>query len=371
MDHDGAIDIYASYGTSYVTPSTSRDDELYFNNGNSNHFLNFNLEGDASNRDAVGACVTLYGAWGKQMREIRAGESYGIVCSFTCHFGLGSALQADSAVVRWPSGTVDRFYNLAADQWVDVEEGQTDRSKVAVIAALGGPYDQERLDERRIAQPWPCSLAEPYTALGLHHRRVKLIRTVPQSVLNVTGSNAIVDWVWLELRDAVNPATVHGQRPALLQRDGDVVELDGVRPVAMGIPNGNYHLVVRHRNHFGAMTSAALALGPAPTTVNFKLPGTLTYGTNARKDVNGTLVLWEGNTRDDALLKYAGSNNDRDPILVRIGGTVPTASVSGYYQEDVNMNGQVKYAGSGNDRDPILVNIGGSVPTASRTEQVP
>ncbi|MBK9073397.1 MAG: CRTAC1 family protein [Flavobacteriales bacterium] len=129
MDHDGAIDIYASYGTSYVTPSTSRDDELYFNNGNANHFLNFNLEGDASNRDAVGARVTLYGAWGKQVREIRAGESYGIVCSFTCHFGLGTALQADSAVVRWPSGTVDRFYNLAADQWVDVEEGQTDRAR--------------------------------------------------------------------------------------------------------------------------------------------------------------------------------------------------------------------------------------------------
>ncbi|MBK9073395.1 MAG: hypothetical protein IPL77_00240 [Flavobacteriales bacterium] len=119
------------------------------------------------------------------------------------------------------------------------------------------------------------------------------------------------------------------------------------------------------------MTNAPLALGPAPTTVNFKLPGTLTYGTNARKDINGTLVLWDGNTRDDALLKYAGSNNDRDPILVRIGGTVPTASVSGYYQEDVNMNGQVKYAGNANDRDPILVNIGGSVPTASRTEQVP
>ncbi|MBK7751056.1 MAG: CRTAC1 family protein [Flavobacteriales bacterium] len=372
MDHDGAIDIYASYGTSYVTPSTSRDDELYFNNGNANHFLNFNLEGDASNRDAVGARVTLYGAWGKQVREIRAGESYGIVCSFTCHFGLGTALQADSAVVRWPSGTVDRFYNLAADQWVDVEEGQTDRSKVALIAALGGPYDQgSGLMNDGLRNLGLVPVSEPYTALGYSIEGVKLVRNIPQSVLNVTGSNAIVDWVWLELRDAINPATVRGQRPALLQRDGDVVELDGVRPVAMGVPNGNYHVVVRHRNHFGAMTNAPLALGAAPTTVNFKLPGTLTYGTNARKDINGTLVLWDGNTRDDALLKYAGSNNDRDPILVRIGGTVPTASVSGYYQEDVNMNGQVKYAGSANDRDPILVNIGGSVPTASRTEQVP
>jgi len=372
MDHDGAIDIYASYGTGYVTPSTSRDDELYFNNGNANHFLNFNLEGDASNRDAVGARVTLYGAWGKQVREVRAGESYGIVCSFTCHFGMGGALAADSAVVRWPSGTTDRFYNLAADQWVAVEEGQTNRSKVALIAALGGPFDQlSGLMNDGLRTLGLVPLTEPYTDLGYTIEGVKMIRTVPQSVLNVTGNNAIVDWVWLELRDAITPATVRCQRPALLQRDGDVVELDGVRPVAMGAPNANYYVVVRHRNHFGAMTSAPLALGATPTTVNFKLPTTLTYGTNARKAVNGTQVLWEGNTRDDALLKYAGSNNDRDPILVRIGGTVPTATASGYLQEDVNMNGQVKYAGSANDRDPVLVNIGGSVPTASRTEQVP
>ncbi|HMQ77792.1 MAG TPA: hypothetical protein PKE21_17055, partial [Flavobacteriales bacterium] len=68
---------------------------------------------------------------------------------------------------------------------------------------------------------------------------------------------------------------------------------------------------------------------------------------------------------------YAGGGNDRDPILVRIGGLVPTATVNGYYPEDVNLNGQVKYAGSANDRDPILVNIGGVVPTAVRNAQLP
>ncbi|HMQ77881.1 MAG TPA: hypothetical protein PKE21_17295, partial [Flavobacteriales bacterium] len=60
-----------------------------------------------------------------------------------------------------------------------------------------------------------------------------------------------------------------------------------------------------------------------------------------------------------------------DPILVRIGGTVPTNTANGYFPEDVNLNGQVKYAGSANDRDPILVNVGGVVPTNTRVEQVP
>jgi membrane protease subunit HflK len=64
-------------------------------------------------------------------------------------------------------------------------------------------------------------------------------------------------------------------------------------------------------------------------------------------------------------------NNDRDPILSAIGGVVPTASISGYRQEDVTMDGNVKYTGGSNDRDPILANIGGIIPTNIRLEQLP
>ena len=70
-------------------------------------------------------------------------------------------------------------------------------------------------------------------------------------------------------------------------------------------------------------------------------------------------------------MKYSGASNDRDPILVRIGGTVPTNTVIGYHPEDVNLDAIVKYAGASNDRDVILVNIGGAVPTNVRQEQIP
>ncbi|MBK7945294.1 MAG: hypothetical protein IPJ85_08310 [Flavobacteriales bacterium] len=66
-----------------------------------------------------------------------------------------------------------------------------------------------------------------------------------------------------------------------------------------------------------------------------------------------------------------GDPNDRDPILSRIGGSVPTNTVNGYFVEDVDMNGSVRYTGDPNDRDPILVNIGGSVPTNVRMQQLP
>ena len=42
-----------------------------------------------------------------------------------------------------------------------------------------------------------------------------------------------------------------------------------------------------------------------------------------------------------------------------------------YSTRDVNLNGQVKYTGSGNDRDPILVNVGSTTPNNVRVEQLP
>ena len=139
----------------------------------------------------------------------------------------------------------------------------------------------------------------------------------------------------------------------------------------MGIANGSYKVVVRHRNHLGVMTANSIALSGTTTTVNLKLPATAAYGTEARQDVGGTQVLWSGNTRVDNSVKYTGSNNDRDQIIVSVGGTTPNSTVAGYRSEDVNMDGSVKYTGSGNDRDPILVNVGSTVPNNVRVEQLP
>jgi hypothetical protein len=372
MNHDGAIDLYASYGTGYVTSSTSYDDELYMNNGGSNKWINFELEGATSNRDAVGGRVTIYGPWGKQIREVRAGESYSIVNSFTCHFGLGTNQSVDSAVVRFPNGTTDRFYNLAANQWIKVNEGQTNRCKLGLIAALAGPFVQATGlmgDGLRAASLIP--LTEPYTGAGFTITGYQSVRTIPQSVLNVSGNNAIVDWVWVELRDATTPTTVRAARPALLQRDGDVVELDGTRPVAMGITNGSYKVVLRHRNHLGVMTANNITLSGATTTVDLKLSSTAAYGTEARQDVGGTQVLWSGNVTPGNTVKYTGSGNDRDPIIAFVGGSTPNNSVAGYRAEDVNLDGLVRYTGSANDRDPILVNVGSTLPTNTRVEQLP
>ncbi|MBK7555385.1 MAG: hypothetical protein IPI55_12445 [Flavobacteriales bacterium] len=213
-------------------------------------------------------------------------------------------------------------------------------------------------------------LNEPYTALGYVHTGPATAPTTA-GVLSLTGQNAIADWVLLELRDGNNMTAVVRSRSALVQRDGDVVDTDGVSPVSFSIPPGNYFVVVRHRNHLGCMTATPIALSGIATVVDLTSPLTGTYGTDARKSAGAYRTLWSGDTTFDGKLKYTGILNDRDPILVRIGGIVPTNTVVGYFGEDSNLDGTVKYTGTNNDRDPILVNIGGVVPTNTRLAQLP
>ncbi len=123
LNHDGFVDMIAGYGSGFNGPSPYTDDILWINNTNDNHWLAVELEGSVSNRGGVGARIELYGSWGMMVREVRAGESYGISHSLTQHFGIGDATSIDSIVVRWPSGEVDSYDSVSPDQFVKLREG--------------------------------------------------------------------------------------------------------------------------------------------------------------------------------------------------------------------------------------------------------
>jgi hypothetical protein len=243
--------------------------------------------------------------------------------------------------------------------------------QVNVKAFLEGPFDgaSSMSDALRAGNHIPTT--EPYTGLGYTHTGGGGGETVAPAVLAITGPNAVVDWVAVELRDDADPTAVLATRSALLQRDGDVVGTSGGGSVVFNQPPGNYHVALRHRNHLGVMTLAALTFGTSAVNVDLTSAGTLCFGTNARKTAGTMQVLWSGDVVRDGTLKYTGTTNDRDPILVTIGGTVPTNTLVGYHSDDVNLDAVVKYTGTLNDRDPILVNIGGTVPTLTREEQLP
>ncbi|WP_309642156.1 FG-GAP-like repeat-containing protein [Flavobacterium sp.] len=98
---------------------------VLFNNGNANHWLKLNLQGVQSNRNGIGARVELYGAWGKQIRDVESGTGFQNMSSLNTHFGIGTETAIDKVVIKWPSGTVDTIFNPSSDQSLLVVEGST------------------------------------------------------------------------------------------------------------------------------------------------------------------------------------------------------------------------------------------------------
>ena len=134
--------------------------------------------------------------------------------------------------------------------------------KLSLKVLLQGAYSanndmRDDLRAQDLLQP-----GEPYAALGYNHVSSGGGESITGSILEITTADAPVDWVFVELRDANNSATVIAARSALLQKDGDIVDLDGLSPLSFpGIAKGNsYFIAVRHRNHLGMMTGSAVPM---------------------------------------------------------------------------------------------------------------
>lgn len=245
---------------------------------------------------------------------------------------------------------------------------------VAVRVFLAGPYNSTTgLMNDGLRAMGMIPTTEPYTGLGYSHVGSGGESILPP-VLAVTGQDAIVDWVLLELRSPADPTTVIRSRCALVQRDGDVVDVDGVSPVGFDAPTSSYLLAVRHRNHLGCMGNVAVPMGFSSVQLDLTANTVQLFGTHGQQQLTGIFpveALWAGDVSFDGTLKYSGDGNDRDLILNAIGGIVPTATIMGYLGTDANLDGMAKYSGEGNDRDIILQNVGGVVPTNVRVEQMP
>ena len=309
----------------------------------------------------------------------QAVNAIGAVCPMTNIFAIPSAALSGFNGQQMQGTWTLRVQDVATDDvgvlnsWCLIPVLDYPNVLVAPKVFLEGPYNTSTglmSDALRSAGLLPS--AQPYTALGYTFTGSPGAGSaLAVGVLAATGPDAVVDWVIVELRNSATPATVVASCAALLQRDGDVVALDGTSPVSVTVPAGSYHVAVRHRNHLGVMTGAPVVLGNASSTVDLTTATTSVFGSEARKPVGGILALWSGDVSFNRQLGYTGAGNDRDPILVRVGGTTPNASAVGYYTEDTNMDGTVLYGGSGNDRDMILVNVGGSTPNNIRPEQLP
>jgi tetratricopeptide (TPR) repeat protein len=84
----------------------------------------FRLQGTKSNRDAIGACITIETSAGRQTRMLQAGSGFLSQHSKTVFFGLGESKGPLRASIRWPSGTAQELKDLSANHIIWVEEGK-------------------------------------------------------------------------------------------------------------------------------------------------------------------------------------------------------------------------------------------------------
>ncbi len=90
---------------------------------NRNHWVAFKTEGTKSNRDGIGARITMRAGNRTFVDEVRSGSSYISSNDMRVHFGLGATTKIDSVEVRWPSGLVEKFDSLEIDKIQMLKEG--------------------------------------------------------------------------------------------------------------------------------------------------------------------------------------------------------------------------------------------------------
>lgn len=109
---------------------------LHGNAPREHHWISFSLRGVKSNRDAIGARLSVRAAGQVFTRELRAGDGYLAQSSKRIHFGLGAVEKVDSVHVRWPSGLQEEHPALALNTHYNLTEGSAPAARAARTAAL-------------------------------------------------------------------------------------------------------------------------------------------------------------------------------------------------------------------------------------------
>jgi hypothetical protein len=204
---------------------------------------------------------------------------------------------------------------------------------------------------------------EPYSVLpGFEHVGRGGGETVTNAVLEVNGPEAIVDWVFVELRTP-GSSQVLETRSALIRRDGHVVDVDGHSPVVFrGRPSASYYFDVRHRNHLGVKTAELVTLYNAPVLIYDFSAGQNAAVDGVQANLNpGVWGMYGGNANSNRSVRYSGPLNDQNTLLNGCLGGNKSQVINNVYDNcDLNLNGVVRYQGTLNDHDFLLNTVLGT-----------
>ncbi len=152
-----------------------------------NEWIEFELEGTASNRSAIGAQVTLFWNGQQQVQEVSGGSGFAAQNDRRLHFGLGKNPQIEKAVIRWPSGKVQTIEKPAAgpvaqDQGARMSQ-QTTAPLTPMPAAPARWKQLISLDNRYIAPIFiTCILLAGHLSFGILESYQKTLLAIVTSI---------------------------------------------------------------------------------------------------------------------------------------------------------------------------------------------
>lgn len=243
---------------------------------------------------------------------------------------IPTGMEFDGGFSRYCDAQIKRQELIDTHEWI-IEDSDlhpncgniTLNLKVYLQGAITNPIiGEEHLmrDDLRVAGVLPTT--SPYTD-GL---------TINTDVLNTSGIDAIVDWVWVELRDATDHDVIINAQSALLQRDGDIVSIDGTSELVFSNTPDTYYVSVHHRNHLGILTASSLVLS-LDTSIDFSSSISSASGEElAIRDMgNGIFALYAGDVTGDGNIL----NIDIVNAIETSGG------INTYSGADTNMDGNI------------------------------
>ncbi len=144
--------------------------------------------------------------------------------------------------------------------------------------------------------------------------------------------NGIVDWMLVELRTNISANTVAAKRAVLIREDGILTDLDGISlPEFNDIEDGDYYIVIRHRNHLSVMTASPVYLSQDTPLYDFTDSDNKAYGSKGLKKSGKYYAMYAGDGNGSGSITIA----DRNEIWSEENGQV------GYKNGDFNLSSGV------------------------------
>lgn len=202
------------------------------------------------------------------------------------------------------------------------------QTQVNIKVYLEGGYIGSGLMRTSMLDNGILPLVQPYGPSQFNYSGTESVPAIPAGV---------VDWIYLEIRStATGTAIPSGRRAAFIKADGSVVDLDGTTPVKMTVVEGDYFIVVGHRNHLPVMSTNAQHLSTSSPLYDFATGLSQYYGGQAADLGDGLFACYSGDANKTFVVSAADYSTVTDNLLQ-----------TNYNQADLNLTAAVTAADFG------------------------